>query len=302
MDIDLEQWDRAIAASAKNLPYAYCWYLDIVSKGRWDGLVEGPYERVMPLVWNAKLLFWKQVYQPVLTQQLGIFGALVEEKDYLAFLKAIPDAFRYTRMNLNRELGTLDQLNGHIHSRTNLILDLNRPYESIRASYSKSLRKRLKKAGRIFILEETSEVQSLVNSYREQLENKVQLGQQNYQVITLLIREALRRGHGKVYKVCDEAGAVYCIGFFLATPKRIINVFGASNEKGKDRFAMHFMLDRIIRTYAGTNMIFDFEGSEIPGVAEFFRSFGSVEENYSVYELNRLPYWLSSLLGRPMHK
>ena len=36
----------------------------------------------------------------------------------------------------------------------------------------------------------------------------------------------------------------------------------------------------MIKKNAAKNIIFDFEGSMLPGVAKFFKSFGAIENNY----------------------
>jgi hypothetical protein len=38
-------------------------------------------------------------------------------------------------------------------------------------------------------------------------------------------------------------------------------------------------------------MIFDFEGSSIPGVAKFYEGFGATNEPYSVIKKDNLPLW-----------
>lgn len=296
--IDSKLWDEAVTASAKGLPYGYSWYLDIVSAGKWQGLVEGAYERVMPLVWNAKLLGIRQLYQPVLSQQLGVFGAPVPEAKYQEFLAAIPSSYRYIHIHLNAELEPLLARDGALKTRTNLILDLDRPYGQIQEGYSRSLRKRINKARPLHQFRRTDDLAGLIRFYHDYLEKQVQLGNHNYALIGQLLAELLRRGLGAIYEVCDLEGQRRCIGFFIITDRRVINVFGASDPPGKVGHAMHLLLDKVIQLYAGKPLIFDFEGSEIKGVGDFFRSFGGVEENYSRFIRDRLPLplrWLRSL-------
>ena len=72
-EIDKPQWDACIEGSVNSLPYAASWWLDVVSPG-WEALVSEDYRSVMPLTWHKKLGVY-YLYQPYLTQQLGILQA-----------------------------------------------------------------------------------------------------------------------------------------------------------------------------------------------------------------------------------
>jgi len=63
----------------------------------------------------------------------------------------------------------------------------------------------------------------------------------------------------------------------------------ASNEEGKKLGAMFFLVDNFIKTNAEKEIILDFEGSMIPGVARFYSGFGSIPETYFQLKFNRLP-------------
>jgi hypothetical protein len=65
-----------------------------------------------------------------------------------------------------------------------------------------------------------------------------------------------------------------------------------NNPDGKTIGASHAVIDAIIKDHAGKNLLLDFEGSDIPSLAFFYSSFGSVEEKYAAIRLNRLPFYL----------
>ena len=64
---------------------------------------------------------------------------------------------------------------------------------------------------------------------------------------------------------------------------RVVNLFGTSNSEGKSKFAMHLILDHIIKQNANTSTILDFEGSDLKGVNEFYQSFGPERVVYPEY-------------------
>ena len=100
-EIDTGKWDETVLGSVNTSIYAYSWYLDIVCDS-WDALVEDDYVGVMPLPWKQKVGI-KYLYQPPFTQQLGLFSpALISEQKTKDYIDAIPPAFRYGDINLNK--------------------------------------------------------------------------------------------------------------------------------------------------------------------------------------------------------
>ena len=63
----------------------------------------------------------------------------------------------------------------------------------------------------------------------------------------------------------------------------------SSNQAGIEQSAMFLLVDTFIEKNAGKKQIFDFEGSNIPGVARFYAGFGATPETYYSVHQNRLP-------------
>jgi hypothetical protein len=72
--------------------------------------------------------------------------------------------------------------------------------------------------------------------------------------------------------------------------KRLIYLFAASSEQGKEKRSMFAVIDYIMQQNALSENIIDFEGSNIEGVANFFKGFGAVTENYYRFKKSRLPF------------
>lgn len=287
--IDADRWDKAIDTAENGLIYAYSWYLDVVTDKNWDALVLEDYSLIMPLPHNRKLFRLFQVYQPILSQQLGVFGNNISEATYFAFLEHIPSKFRLINMQVSH------LLSAH-KSRTNLTLPLSKPYDELMKNFSSSLRKNLRKC-KEYRFSETDDVSQLIQFYAEQLEAKVHFGAQNYLKAKCLFEQVLEKNKGHIYEVKLGTALVAC-GMFLHSNQRIINVFGASSSKPDHRNGMAFMMAEVMHLHAGSNVVFDFEGSDIPGVKKFFESFGAKNQPYSSYSRNTLPWWIKLLLKR----
>lgn len=295
--LDTHAWDHCILNAPNGLPYAHSWYLDIVCNNQWAALVTGDYKAVMPLAYNRKIFGYQQLYQPILTQQLGVFGDF--ESDELAQMFHYAQK-HFRRINFNISANNYQQIatdNSKIVARTNLLLPLNQPYEAIHDKYAKSLKKRLRQSRSLLLCKSSKRIDTLIATYREQVGDRLQWPEHNYQLVAQIIEVALSKSAGILQEVIDQEGALHAIGFFLVGNGRVINLFGASTTIGRKHHAMHFLIDNLIQSYLNKADYFDFEGSEIPGVAAFFRSFGAIEESYAQYSCNTLPVWANMLLN-----
>ena len=104
-----------------------------------------------------------------------------------------------------------------------------------------------------------------------------------------LIAFGLYKGFGEIYGVYTADNELCSAVYFCHWKDRIIYMNAASNEKGKEERSMYFLIDQLIQKYAGQNLLLDFEGSMIPGVARFYAGFGAKPETYFQLKFNRLP-------------
>jgi len=102
----------------------------------------------------------------------------------------------------------------------------------------------------------------------------------------LVQRKILAKG------VYSKSGELLAAGAFLAHKNRLIFLLGNGSEMGKELGAMTLLMDNLIFQFANHQMELDFEGSEIEGIARFFKSFGSEKRNYYKLRKNNLPWIL----------
>ena len=281
--INFAAWDDRVSAEQLGPVYNYSWYLDAATGQQWNAVVGGDYEYLLPLPFNRKLFGLPQVYMPPMTQQLGIgFLDLSKNPKILpTLLHAIPRYYWRVLLQFHAQLN--EEQASIFRPRSNLVLPLGQPYEQLRQAYSRSLRRRLRKAEEHYSLLEGTDPDALIELYRQEVGERAGLNNWGYQRIQAIIRSCLERGFGQIKLVVDQDNEVHARAFF-AGQDRILNLFGASTPSGREGFAMHFLLDRIIAQHSGKDRLFDFEGSEIPGVRAFFLSFGALEDTYWSYQ------------------
>ncbi|GIV33493.1 MAG: hypothetical protein KatS3mg031_1028 [Chitinophagales bacterium] len=291
-EIHDELWDSCIRNAINSLPYAYSWYLDSAA-GNWDALVWGNYEKVFPLVWR-KRFFISYLYQPYFTQQLGVFSADSPDAETVrAFLQAIPAHFRFMEIHLNYR-NPVEEDGYTVEKRTNLCLNLNRPYVEIAQAYHENTRRNVKKAEKNNLqLKSGLSAEIIIEFFKANTGVKIpELGEFHYEHLEKIIREATVRNMGQTYGVFDNRENLLSAGFFLETPDRVINLLPSVEEGAKELGAGFFLIDSLIRKYAASGKILDFEGSMHPQIARFYNSFGAYEQPYWRVRLNRLPRWM----------
>lgn len=275
-EIDFKRWDEAIRTAPNGLPYALSGYLNLTTNGKWSAIVHGDYEHIMPIPYNHRLFGIPRVYQPILTQQLGVFGSGITSDLVQQFAQKIPRKYKVVDTYFNYE--NIVEYQGFT-PKLNLIKSLPDSEEELLNSYSKSLRKNIRKVSENYEFRQTDNIEQLVDLYRNELEEKVRFGKSNYIVAKNVFGYLLDNKLAKIHSVY-QSNELVASGLFIHFNNRIINVFGASVKPSEAPHAMAFLIHRVLVENVGTNQLFDFEGSEIPGVRSFFESFGTEEQYY----------------------
>lgn len=292
LEIDYTKWDQCIDEAVNGIAYGYSWYLDIFAPS-WNALVFGDYEMVMPLHVKKKLHV-TYVLHPFFIQQLGVFSIHPFNQQIVQqFLEAIPSHISYINCCLN-EGNDFPIKNFTIINRPNYLLFLNKSYDKLYENYDKNTKRNVKKAQKTAItFYEQVSPEDMLTLYKTQVGYKLtHLKEKHYEQLLQLMYQTIHKGVGEIKGVYDENNELCSAGFFIHTHDRIINLLPASNDIGKKHRAMFFILDQLIRAYANTYLILDFEGSMIPSIARFYKGFGAKEVVYPYLHKNKLPWYL----------
>lgn len=294
-DIDVSRWDGCVDQATNSLIYGTHFYLDQMANGRWDALVLGDYEAVMPLTWRRKYGI-RYLYQPAFTQQTGIFSRLpLSETIIDACLTAATRHFRFAEICLN-----YGNAYPGLQPRTNFILPLTTSYEVIAAQYRKDLVRNLRlAAGSDLRYEVNPDPAIALTAYRRQYADRIPGTSANdYLNFERLCRHLLSRGRLLIRAVFDPRQQLMATAVLPRDEHRIYLLQSTTFEAGRAAKANHFLLDQLIKEWAGSRLILDLEGSDLPGVALFYAAFGSTRQPYYFYRRNRLPFPLNHLKPR----
>ena len=291
-EIDKERWDETIRKSFNGIIYAYSWYLDVVNPG-WEALIEEDYRKVMPLTGGKKLGI-KYLFTPFFVQQLGVFSITrLSADDVRAFLNAIPGEYRYWEVNLN----TFNNMSGgEIEFRPNLTheLDMILDIAELRKGYSDNTRRNIKKADlqNLVVVKDPSR-EEIISLFRENRGREVEaLQEPHYDVLRKLLQALDGRGRLHPRGVKNEKGELIAGAFFVDANGKVIFLFSGNSEEGKEKGAMFLLIDSFIAENTQKNLVLDFEGSNDPNLARFYRGFGAKECVYLQARMNNLPWMI----------
>ena len=287
--IDLTGWNACIESADNSSPYALSEYLDALCP-HWEALVQGNYERVMPLPVRKKFGI-RYVYHPALVPHLGVYGKALDPSVLNAFFHAIPLPIRYIDLPVN-PASLPDSPAFPLTRRKNYILPLTDDSATLQSRYRENHQRniqRARKAGcRIDPELRVHEVWTLVKEY---VSPKLSMSEREQKSFLQLMDRWIEEGRAEIYgvRVQDRlvAGAL-----FLRQRPRAYYLLAGNHPDGKTLGASHFLIDAFIQANAGTDWVLDFEGSDLPSLAFFYEGFGSTSETYGWIQLNRLPRWL----------
>lgn len=289
-EIDTDRWDQCLETAPNSLVYAQSWYLDKVCD-RWDALVFGDYQYVMPLT-NKKKFGIDYLYQPLFCQQLGIFPTPTKGISK-QFLEEVNRRFQFVEVNLNAMQLPVDD-GGEYNERQNYLLWLSDSYEVIAGNYSKHTRRKLKKASKANLsLVKSISAKEFLDFKKKNL--KVRLSEVQLVKLRNILAFALTRSLGQVYGVYSSNNELCAAVFFIKHKNRVTYLNAATSPEGKEHQAMFFLIDQFIKENADKDYLLDFEGSMVPGVARLYQGFGATPEKYYQYKWNNLPWWIKWL-------
>jgi len=278
-EIDFEKYTQCLENSAQRKYSATKQFLDISSDKKWELLVYKDYEAVMPVPYVFKSGI-KIVHNPMLCQQLGIFSSednVDINEQFLNFLEKNYLIRIYTFNEFNQFKTSLKRKKNY--------LILPNDYETVYSKYSPKRKRKLRLDDDIV---KNSEIKNISFSQAESFIKENFLGADKEEDVDSFI---------KIFKNMSEANCLNFSAFYLN--QRIINIIvtyfddftvallGTFNDKESLKISgSSVLIDKCIKENIQTK-IFDFEGSELPNVEEFFRGFRPELRPYHLIEYSK---------------
>jgi len=237
------------------------------------------------------------IIQPNFTQQLGIsYTEPLTLEETNQFFSLIPEKFRYVNITIQEPAHPV-QHGFNFHLRMNYVLDLSPDYIYLLSNYHRNCRRNLQKAIHAGLILKDSLLPTVFASFvQKNLEGQLTKSRGNiFPVLRPLIAESLSHNCSEIMGVYKPGGEMVAAGWFVFSNKRCLFMVCASTPEGKKNQSMYLLVDHVIRSKAGSGLLFDFTGSNMPGIAYFNAGFGAIKTTYLSVKRNLLPWPLRML-------
>lgn len=290
-EIDKKKWDDCIQHAVNGLIYAESVYLDHLA-ANWHALILGDYEAVMPLTWKRK---WgiQYLYQPAFIQQGGIFSRKkLSEKTTRSFIEMASLKFRFAEITINY-LNIITAEKGiQVKKRNNYVLALGAGYKKISAQYNNYIKQRLSRLAKFSMQYNHSDdlvaaIKLYKKLYGERMGSVANKDFLQFEKLCKTLNNQHRIIIRHVYN--NDGKELLAVILLLKDKNRLYNIISAILPKGKKLLANYFLYNEVIKEFSDENILLDFEGSDIPGVAYFYSKFADKNQQYTFVKFNNLP-------------
>lgn len=265
--------------------YVQLEYCNALTQGQFFIFVYGDFESFIYIPYRKKYGI-VYAYRPVFYQQCVLVG---NEKHYAALMDAVQRRIKYGDISLDRFKTNT--------TRTNYQLNLNAPYETLRANFSTNHKRNCNKA-KYLRIEKVATPEALIRLFvheKEAVFSPSHLTEIKNAIHALSKAEPMQTKLS--HFVAFDGDTAVAATLFITHNQRLYYLLGASlkNDPNYSSKGLFALFNHLIQHHAQTPTTLDFEGSDIPGIARFFKGFGAVKTHYFTLKWNKLPFPLNKL-------
>ncbi len=281
-DIDRKIWDSKISKSSHENIFQYSWYLDSVCEN-WGAVINQDYTTIVPIAFSKKIGV-KQIIQAPFTREYDIIGDDFNWEEVIKYLSS-----EFKGIHFRNRLSNLFE-NGQ--RRVHQYILLNQEYQDKFRTNAKRL---IKKSNKTFSYEVDNNIDVLIELFKNTAFQKIDsISDADVLKLSQLMKVASESGFGEMISI-KEADTTVGAAFFLKDKTRITLLKSACLNDAKKQGAMFGLINFALAKYQEDYKIFDFGGSNVESVANFYNKFGSEEREYFDYSIDNLPFWFKTL-------
>lgn len=273
-EIDFEKYTQCLENSEQRKYSATKEFLDITSNKQWEILVFNDYEAVMPVPYIRKMGI-KIAINPKLCQQLGIFSkqdSIEINNSFLQFFEKKYHIWYYAFNDAN-------QFSKSLKKRQNFLI-FPEEYETVRQKYSPKRKRKLRLDEDVLQQSEIKEVK--IKDIHEFIsENTIGAkDEQDKQQFLQTFTDFENANHLKIVAFFYQNIPINAIAVYF--DHKTLALLGTFNDRNFVKLAGSSVIIDYLIALNIEDKIFDFEGSEVPAIEEFFRGFRPELKMYPV--------------------
>ncbi len=289
-ELDKEFWDK-LMREAKAPIYQYSWYLDAVFPN-WKAVISDNNNLYFPICQKKKLGI-SYLFQPKFSQKFEVVNSM---SGILNMPNSLTDFLQKNFPFAEIMIGTKPQSNEIVkRSRKNMFIQtyLDRPIDS---DFSINVKRKIKKASTYSsLIEINNDWNYFFHFYKSTLPENLTLSESDFESIHRLTKAADSIGSLQTFYHLNVDREPIGVVLTVSDNNRSHLLLSSNTEVGMKLGSTAYIIQHILNKVRLTSGIFDFEGSEIPGVKHFYSLFKPTEEEYYFVSWNHLPFPLNLL-------
>ena len=231
-NIDTVLWDRCVSRSQNGDVFGYSWFLDSVYE-KWQGVVKGNYQAVMPLPVNA-FLGLKFVKNYKFLNKIDIYSHKeISENDKRIFLETAKSFSKF--ITINSENTTLANLSEKVKTFYSFKLDLIRPYKDIRHAEKDFIIKQINSSESNKIFYNTGILPNgitLLSTLTKSLNRK------NIDTLRRLSAVSMRRNLGQIYGAFNDRNRLIAAVLFISSHYKVNIIHTVQTREAENKKAL----------------------------------------------------------------
>jgi hypothetical protein len=153
-------------------------------------------------------------------------------------------------------------------------------YEKIFSGYGKVVRKNINKTKPLAIIEESDDMELFRTMQSKTFKRQGLEQMYSLELLNRLNDACLAHEASTMLVAKDEEGNIHCVSYFIYDKNWVYQLMSGSDPAFRKSEFKTLCIDHAIQFACNTRRGFDFEGSMLPGVEEYFRKFNAVQTPY----------------------
>ncbi|MFN3528686.1 MAG: GNAT family N-acetyltransferase [Bacteroidia bacterium] len=290
--LDPVEWDSQLHGQPGSSIYMLSTYLDEIAPS-W-GYLQSDQGVRFPICIQKK---WgiRQIRQPLFSQHFSpIYPPNNSEFELSSLLKAISDLAPLADIQIDLPAPISLPKGWKNHERITYRLPLPEKADQLQKAYSSHHRRILKKNEDIQ-LGPSKNQEDFIQLLKTEMPTLTGLRAEQFEVVNRLVTWLSIKRRGQLFTATD-GDQLLAACYILHSGNRLLYQWAVSSASGKQRQAMHRLIDHVLCEYAGSGLEFDFEGSMLPGLQRFYAGFGAKPYLYMRLTHSKFPAFLNRLL------